>query len=84
MPTYVYETVPAKPGQGVRRFEFKQSMKDEPLTRDPETGLPVRRVISGGFAPMMQGGGSETPCDNGACPMPPSSSHGCGPMCGCA
>ncbi|MFO1460424.1 MAG: zinc ribbon domain-containing protein [Verrucomicrobiota bacterium] len=84
MPTYVYETVPAKPGQGVRRFEFKQSMKDEPLTRDPETGLPVRRVISGGFDPMMQGAASETPCDSGACPMPPPSGHGCGPMCGCA
>ena len=36
MPTYVYETTdPTKP---VRRFEVRQSMKDEPLRVDPETG----------------------------------------------
>ena len=47
MPTYVYETTdPAKP---VRRFEVKQSMRDEPLRVDPETGESVRRVISGGY-----------------------------------
>ena len=47
MPTYVYETTdPAKP---VRRFEVKQSMRDEPLRVDPKTGESVRRVISGGY-----------------------------------
>ena len=50
MPTYVYETIPSQPGQAPRRFELKQSMKDAPLKLDPETGLPVKRVISGGFA----------------------------------
>src|SRR5205807_2269929 len=46
MPIYVYETTdPSKP---VRRFELKQSMKDEPLRVDPKTGEPVRRVTSGG------------------------------------
>ncbi len=50
MPTYIYETTnPKKP---VRRFEVRQSMKDAPLTADPETGEPVRRVISGGFGYM--------------------------------
>ena len=52
MPTYIYETTnPKKP---VRRFELRQSMKDAPLTADPETGEPVRRVISGGFGYMSK------------------------------
>ncbi len=72
MPTYVYETTdPAKPA---RRFEVKQSMKDEPLRVDPETGEAVRRVISGGYGVHVPGGS-----------MGPSvgSVGGCGPGCGC-
>lgn len=49
MATYVYETVPRQPGPAPRRFEVAQSMKDEPLTSDPATGEPVRRVITGGY-----------------------------------
>lgn len=53
MPTYVYETTdPKKPK---RRFEIKQSMKDKPLRKDPKTGEPVRRVISGGFGVKVTG-----------------------------
>lgn len=48
MPTYVYETVPAKKGAKARRYEIKQSIKDAALTRHPETGEPLKRVISGG------------------------------------
>lgn len=72
MPIYVYETTdPKKP---VRRFEVKQSMRDDPLTSDPETGEPVRRVISGGYGMRVAG----------AAPAPaPSRSGGCGPGCGC-
>jgi predicted nucleic acid-binding Zn ribbon protein len=47
MATYIYETVPDSPEAPVRRFEIKQSMKDDPLTHDPHTGMKVRRVISG-------------------------------------
>jgi len=44
MPIYVYEVV--KPDStGGERFEIQQSMKDDPLTRHPETGEPVRRVF---------------------------------------
>ncbi len=47
MATYIYETTdPKKP---VRQFEIQHSMKDEPLTIHPETGEPIRRVITGGF-----------------------------------
>lgn len=49
MATYVYETVPRQPGTAPRRFEVVQSMKDAPLTADPATGEPVRRVITGGY-----------------------------------
>ena len=53
MPTYVYETTDsAKP---VRHFEIRQSMKDEPLAKHPETGDPIRRVISGGLGYMAKG-----------------------------
>jgi len=69
MPTYVYETLGAKK----RRFELVQSMKDNALTHDPETGEPVRRVISGGYG-VMQKGASE----------PSSGGHACGGGgCGC-
>jgi hypothetical protein len=49
MATYIYETIPKKPGGKVCRFEIKQSMKDTALTKHPETGEPVRRVITGGL-----------------------------------
>ncbi|MBM3846783.1 MAG: zinc ribbon domain-containing protein [Verrucomicrobia bacterium] len=49
MPIYLYETIPAKPGEPARHFEKKQSMAEPALTHDPETGVPVRRVIQGGY-----------------------------------
>ena len=48
MPTYVYETIPQKAGVQPRRFEVRQSIHASPLTRDPETGEPVQRVITAG------------------------------------
>ena len=67
---YVYETTdPAKP---VRRFEVSQSMKDEPLRTHPETGEPVRRVITGGSGVMVSGSASA-----------PKPRGGCGSGCGC-
>ena len=49
MPTYVYETIPGSPDEEPRRFDVFQRMSDEPLTHDPESGDPVRRVITGGI-----------------------------------
>ncbi|MCB9848988.1 MAG: FmdB family transcriptional regulator [Phycisphaeraceae bacterium] len=51
MPTYVYETITDDPDQR-EVFEVVQSMREEPLTVHPETGVPVRRVIQ---APMIGG-----------------------------
>ena len=49
MTTYVYETIPQKPGAKARYYEIKQSMNDQPLTKHPETGETIRRVVLGGF-----------------------------------
>jgi predicted nucleic acid-binding Zn ribbon protein len=71
MTTYVYETIPAKSGSKPRYFEIKQRMTEAPLTTHPDTGEPIRRVVSGGFGLM-----SSKPAKS-----PPKSS--CGPGCGC-
>jgi len=72
--TYVYETVPRTPAETPKRFEVVQSMKDAPLTRHPDTGEPVRRVISGGFG--LMGVSEKTPAL-------PAAGGGCAPGCGC-
>jgi predicted nucleic acid-binding Zn ribbon protein len=54
MATYVYETIPQKSGARPKQFEVQQSMKDAPLTQHPETGEPVRRVMSGGYGFITQ------------------------------
>jgi predicted nucleic acid-binding Zn ribbon protein len=69
MTTYVYETIPQRPGEQPERFEARQSIKDAPLTRHPQTGAPVRRVISGGYGFIAQ---------KSAPPAAP-----CGKQCGC-
>jgi predicted nucleic acid-binding Zn ribbon protein len=57
MATYVYETIPQKKGQKPRRFEIEQKMSDPALTQDPESGLPVRRIITGGSGLVTRGTG---------------------------
>lgn len=53
MPTYIYETTDlAKP---VRQFEVTQKIHDDPLTMDPATGEPVRRIISAGYSIHLPG-----------------------------
>ena len=73
MATYVYETIPAQPGQPAHRFEVVQGMKDAPLQRHPDTGEPVRRVISGGYG--LMGVSEKKPATSPAAP--------CSPGCAC-
>ena len=73
MATYVYETIPQGPGEKPRQFEVVQSMKDVPLQRHPDTGEPVRRVVTGGFG-LMGVGAKETPAPAAA---------PCSPGCAC-
>lgn len=70
--TYLYEAVPANKGEKVKQFEIKQSANDAPLTKHPETGEPIRRVILGGWG-LVTGKTSNTPSKSGC---------GCGPS-GC-
>ncbi len=72
MTTYVYETVPQKPGEKPEYFELQQGMNDAPLAKHPKTGQPIRRVILGGYgalkkapAPKRSGGGCC--CGGGDC-----------------
>lgn len=72
MTTYVYETIPAQPGQKPRYFEIKQPMTDAPLTKHPETGEAIRRVVLGGFGLLSSkapasASGSSCGCAPGSC-----------------
>ena len=74
MTTYVYETIPSKAGRKPRYFEIKQSMNAKPMTKHPNSGEPIRRVVLGGFGVLSSGkAGGESP----------SGSSCCGPGCGC-
>lgn len=55
MPTYIYETVPSHGHSTPRRFEVTQRMSDPALVADPESGEPVRRVITGGLGLKLKG-----------------------------
>jgi predicted nucleic acid-binding Zn ribbon protein len=74
MATYIYETT--NETGPVKRYEIQQSMKDAPLTRHPESGEAIRRVISGGYGVVSKGAGQNA--------APPISGGGsCGTACGC-
>lgn len=77
MAIYVYETIPAGEGQPVRTYEIRQSMKDAALTKHPETGESIRRVITGGLGIMTSSKGASPS------PTPTSGGHCCGGGCGC-
>ncbi len=55
MATYVYETIPRNANERPRRFEVEQKMTELPLKVDPKSGLPVRRVITGGSGIVTRG-----------------------------
>ena len=70
MATYVYETLTEPRLQ----FEIRQSMNDPALTVHPDTGEPVRRLITGGFGVLEKGGRAPMPaaprgggCSGGSC-----------------
>lgn len=45
MPTYIYEVLDKKGEPTGESFEIMQSIKDDALSKHPETGKPVRRAI---------------------------------------
>ena len=54
MPTYVYATVLPDGSEG-ERFEVLQGINEAPLAVHPESGEPVRRVLTAAFAPRPWG-----------------------------
>ena len=44
MPTYVYQVINVDGSEG-EIFEVVQKMSDSPLTKHPQSGLPVQRLI---------------------------------------
>ena len=78
MATYVYEIISREKGEAPRRFEVVQSMKDAPLTRHPDTGEAVKRVISGGYG-LMTSAGKKPPASS---PAPAQCAPGCACHCG--
>ena len=74
MAVYIYERVNPKKNAPNEVFEIRQSMSEAPLTKHPETGEPIRRVITGGFGVMSKGG---------AASPAPSPARSCGTGCGC-
>jgi predicted nucleic acid-binding Zn ribbon protein len=72
MTTYVYESIDQKADKKPHYFEIKQSMNDAPLTKHPETGELIRRVVLGGFGtlsskPSKSSSGSSCGCAPGEC-----------------
>ena len=49
MTTYVYQTIPESEETEPEYFEIRQSMEDPPLEKHPETGVPIKRVVLGGY-----------------------------------
>lgn len=60
MVTYVYETLP-RAGKPTRRYEIRQSIKDSPLTKHPETGEAIRRCVVLGPDPFVRAATIERP-----------------------
>jgi predicted nucleic acid-binding Zn ribbon protein len=53
MPTYLYQILNKDGEPTGETIEIVQSMKDEPLTVDPESGRPIRKAIT---APAVRDG----------------------------
>jgi len=78
MPIYEYEVL-NEDGTPKGIFETTQKMSDPALTRHPETGEPLRRILSRTFVGSARA--SDTGgCETGSCGIP---SSGCpGGTCG--
>jgi predicted nucleic acid-binding Zn ribbon protein len=55
---YLYESVVIEEGDAVEHYEIEQGVHDLPLTKHPETGVAIRRVILGGWGFSGASGGA--------------------------
>jgi predicted nucleic acid-binding Zn ribbon protein len=79
MPIYVYERPDGS------RFEIRQGFNDSSLTEDPETGVPVRRVLqpapiifkgSGWYKTDSRASGSTSKAETSATETPATTTEG--------
>lgn len=69
MPNYLYESIPSREGEPVRYFEIQQRLSEEPLTKHPETGEPIRKSIQAGAVVSGRSGAmAAPPCEGGQGP----------------
>ncbi len=76
MPCYTYETMPEGSGKP-KVYEIEQRMADDPLTRHPETGERIRRIITADRGVITGSSAPECGSDCGV----PGSGGGCGGCC---
>ncbi len=70
MAIYEYEIL-GPDGNPTGIFETEQRMSDPPLERHPETGAPLRRILSATFAHgSADTGAAFDGCASGACGVP--------------
>jgi predicted nucleic acid-binding Zn ribbon protein len=67
MPTYLYETIPTSADEQPKHYEIKQSMNEPALTRHPETGEPIRRIILGGYGLPPKSSSLNSCCGGSGC-----------------
>jgi len=68
MITYVYETIPKSGNEKIERFEWQQSIHDDALVSHPETGVPVRRILTEGLGYTSSSGkASKGDCCQNSC-----------------
>jgi len=65
--TYLYETIPLRAGDQPRHYEIQQGMNDAPLTRHPQTGEAIRRVILGGWGVFTAKSGGDSKAGDCGC-----------------
>lgn len=83
MAIYEYEILD-NDGNAVGIYETQQKMSDPALTHHPETGQPLKRILSATFAHGSKSTGpTAAPCESGACGLPGGGFGGCpGGVCG--
>lgn len=55
MPTYVYEIISPNSGAEPRQFEVFQRISDAPLTFEPASGEPIRRIVTSAVGIKLKG-----------------------------
>lgn len=69
---YLYESAVAKEGDVAVHYEIEQGLHDMPLTRHPETGVAIRRVILGGWGSFSTGAGESGKGTGASCDCGPA------------